>query len=109
MKNITLTKTLVLVLCLAMLLSLCACGTREEDPSTNDSSEAHKQFFAMDTIMTVTAYGKGGDEGIAQVVEEITEMDNTLDPAVRESEVFKINNARGGTTEVSDGILTMLK
>ena len=65
MKKFNLSKTLALVLCLAMLLSLCACGAREENYSTDDSSESHKQFFAMDTIMTVTAYGKGGDEGIA--------------------------------------------
>ena len=109
MRNLELSKTLALLLCLAMLFSLCACGSREEASSTDDSSEAHKQFFAMDTIMTVTAYGKGGDEGIAQVVEEITEMDNTLDPAVRNSEAFKINNAHGNPTQVSEGILTMLK
>lgn len=108
MKYFNLTKLLALALSLAMLLSLCACGSSEENPSTDDA-ESHKQFFAMDTIMTVTAYGKGGDEAIQQVVEEITEMDNMLDPAVRESEVFKINNARGGSTQVSDGILTMLQ
>ena len=109
MRNFELSKILAQLLCLAMLFSLCACGSREENSSTDDSSEAHKQFFAMDTIMTVTAYGKGGDEGIAQVVEEITEMDNTLDPAVRNSEAFKINNAHGSPTQVSEGILTMLK
>lgn len=109
MKNFNLSKNFALILCLAIIISLCACGSREETLSTNDSAEAHKQFFAMDTIMTVTAYGKGGDEGIAQVVEEITEMDNTLDPAVRNSEAFKINNAHGGATQVSEGILTMLK
>lgn len=107
MKRINIKSILSLVLCLAMILLLCACGTDLDDGSA-DTSEAHKQFFAMDTIMTITAYGKGGDEGIDNVVAEITALDNQLDPSLENSSVHMLNRANGSAIEVSDDILAML-
>lgn len=107
MKQIKTKSILALILCAAMILALCACGTDFEDGST-DTSEAHKQFFAMDTIMTITAYGKGGDEGVENVVAEITALDNLLDPALENSTVHMINRANGSSIQVSDEILAML-
>lgn len=107
MKQLKLKSILALILCTAMILALCACGTDFEDGSA-DTSEAHKQFFAMDTIMTITAYGKGGDEGIDNVVAEITALDNLLDPSLENSTVHMINRANDSSIQVTDEILTML-
>lgn len=101
-------KPLSLIVCLILIITCCACGQSEECFSADDA-EAHKQFFAMDTIMTITAYGKGGDEGIDNVVESITALDSDLDPDVRGSTVNKLNSAQGSPINVSDDILTMLQ
>lgn len=43
------------VLCVCMVLPLCACSSDKPE---------QKQIFAMDTVMTLTAYGKYAGEGI---------------------------------------------
>ena len=47
------TKAIALTMCIAMLLTLCACSESREQ----------KQVFAMDTVMTLTAYGKNEKTG----------------------------------------------
>ena len=48
-------RLLALMLCLALVLPLSACG---------ESKMEQKQVFAMDTIMTLTAYGKNAASGL---------------------------------------------
>ena len=43
------------LLCLCMLLPLSACG---------ETKMYQKQVFAMDTVMTLTAYGNKGEAGL---------------------------------------------
>ncbi|MBQ0001172.1 MAG: hypothetical protein KBT01_06510, partial [Clostridiales bacterium] len=37
-----------------------------------------RQIFAMDTIMTLTAYGKNGEKAVEEAVEEINRLDALL-------------------------------
>ena len=59
------------VLCVCMVLPLCACSSDKPE---------QKQIFAMDTVMTLTAYGKYAGEGINAAVGVINAMDDMLDP-----------------------------
>ena len=52
-------KLISIILCITMALPLCACS--------NDEPK-QKQVFAMDTVMTLTAYGKNADAGLDGVV-----------------------------------------
>lgn len=106
MKNINTfckTKTdrrlLCLFLCLAFLLPLCGCG---------ESRMEQKQVYAMDTIMTMTAYGKQAEAGLAAAESVILSMDAALDPEVPTSTVYAINNAQGQNVVVSAQIAKML-
>ena len=51
-------KLISLALCLTMLLPLAGCG---------ESKQAQAEIFAMDTYMTLTAYGKNAEAGLAAV------------------------------------------
>ncbi len=53
--------------------------------------------FSMDTVMTVTAYGKNAKSAVRQVFDRIRELDEKLDPRNPESQVARINHATGGT------------
>ena len=88
-----------LLLCLAALLTLSACG------STNMEQ---KQIFAMDTVMTLTAYGKHANEGLAAAASVINSMDAMLDPENPTSTTYGINHANGANVVVNAQIAKML-
>ena len=98
LKNIT--KSLLLtVLCLSMLFPLSACG---------ETKKSQKELFAMDTVMTLTAYGKNREAGIEAAQAVITSMDSMLDPELSTSTVYAINHAEGQNVVISGQIAKML-
>ena len=90
---------LSLLLCLAMLLPLSGCG---------EGKMSQSEIFAMDTQMTLTAYGKNRDAGIAAAESIIRSMDSMLDPDLETSMVYAINNANGSAVAVSGQIANMV-
>ena len=72
MKNKLFKKVISMTVCLAMLLPLCACGDTKEQ----------KQVFAMDTVMTLTAYGKNAKTGLDAATGVINSLNTLLDPEV---------------------------
>lgn len=97
-------KLITLLLCTAMLLPLCACGVTEP---------IYKQLFAMDTVMTLTAYGKNASAGLDAAAGVITALDTALDPNSDGSNVSVLNNANGAdvilTGQVADMLQTALE
>ena len=97
------TKAIALTMCIAMLLTLCAC---------NESRE-QKQVFAMDTVMTLTAYGKNAKSGLDAATGVINSLNTLLDPEVENSAANLLNNAEGQnvivTPQVAEVLNTALK
>lgn len=89
----------VLALCLGMLLALTACG---------EGTQVQKQLFAMDTTMTLTAYGKNAEAGLDAAASVINAMDTGLDPENPSSTIYAINHAEGANTAVSGQVASML-
>ena len=91
----------ILALCLALLmvLPLAACG---------ENRKSQRELFAMDTIMTLTAYGKDGEKGLDAAVSVIQAMDVMLDPELSTSTVYAINHANGQSVVVSAQVAKML-
>jgi thiamine biosynthesis lipoprotein len=75
----------------AMLLSGCGAAP-----------EASVQFFAMDTVMNVKAYGSGGQEAAEQIQDTIQKLENLLSRTQEDSEVSVINDQAGQDVTVSD-------
>lgn len=63
---------------------------------SQEKEEASRDIFAMDTYMTVTAYGTGAREAVDQAVEEIERLDALLSTGSESSEIGKINRNGGG-------------
>jgi thiamine biosynthesis lipoprotein len=71
-----------LFLCVCLLLLSCGC-TRAERKETS--------FFAMDTIMQITAYG-GPDDALAEARDVIEELDAALDATDSQSTLSLLRN-----------------
>ena len=62
----------------------------------------------MDTIMTLTAYGKNAEAGLRAAESVILSMDDMLDPDLPTSTVYAINHAMGRSVVVSAQVAKML-
>jgi thiamine biosynthesis lipoprotein len=84
----------------ALLLLLCGCSGGESQKSTDE-------FFAMDTVMDLTAYGKNGAAGITAAETEINRLDALLSVGNADSEIARLD--AGQTTTVSEETAALLK
>lgn len=66
-----------------------------------------KQLFAMDTVMSFTACGRGCEEAVDAAMEEVRRLDGLLSTGEASSEVGSINEA--GMGRVSEDTLAVLK
>lgn len=79
---------LLFLLCIAMLT---ACQNSDENKKVS------KDIFAMDTYMTVTAYGKNAENGVNKAVDEINRLETVLSAEKQESDIYKLNETGSGT------------
>lgn len=92
-------KLIALLLCVCTLLPLTGCG---------ESRQEQAEVFAMDTIMTLTAYGKKASAGLAAAKSVITSMDSMLDPELSTSTTYAINHAEGASVVVPGQVARMI-
>ncbi len=90
----------IVCLLLAMLaaLFLTACG-RGEEPEK-------QELFAMDTYMSLIAYGDGARDALAAAAREINRLERELSRTVSTSDVYQLN--AGGSASVSDETAALL-
>lgn len=79
-------------------LVFSGCAEEEENSYT-------RELFAMDTVMYVTAYGKGCEKATQAAVDEIQRLDSLLSVGDPESEISRINS--GETVRLSGDTKTL--
>ncbi len=92
-------KRICTVLAAVMLVSLTACGKTEE--------LARQELFAMDTYMSLAAYGEDGQEALAAAAREINRLEQELSRTVSTSDVYKLNES--GSAVVSEETANLLQ
>ena len=92
-------RLLTALVCLCMLLSMSGCG---------EAKMQQKQVFAMDTVMTLTAYGKNAEAGLNNAEAVINSMDSMLDPELSTSVTYAINQSMGENVAVTGQVAKML-
>lgn len=75
----------------ALLLLLAGCSTKA----------AQSQFFAMHTIMQISAEGTDADAAVTAAEQEINRLDRQLSRTRTESEIYALNHAAGDWVSVS--------
>ena len=99
-----------IILCISCMLLLAGCGkenTQDEQDTENQTETASQDIFAMDTYMTVTAYGQDAQNAVSDAVSEIERLDALLSTGETSSEIYKINQNGGG--EVSEDSAYLLE
>lgn len=85
-----------LLLVLVLLLGGCA------------PQEYTQQTFAMDTFMSLSAYGKGADAALDECCAYIAQLEDTLSVTDEESEIYALNHANGKWTNLSEDTYILL-
>ncbi len=73
--------------------------------NASDDAEAVRDVFAMDTYMTVKAYGSNGDAAVDAAVDEINRLDVLLSTGKKDSEIGQINANNGGQLSEDGAVL----
>ena len=71
--------------------SAAAGSTASAAAGSTEASEARRDFFAMDTFMTLTVYGPEAEKACDAAVAEIDRLDQLFSTGNPESEVSKLN------------------
>ncbi|MCD7886320.1 MAG: FAD:protein FMN transferase [Clostridiales bacterium] len=102
MKNL---QHLFCLLLAALLLTGCSAGAAEPDPEAEESSTQY--LDAMDTYMTLTAYGSSRDEALDAAVEEIRRLEALWSVGSEDSEVSQLN--REGSAALSEDTAALVE
>lgn len=108
-------KHIIITIGLVSALCFSGCGASDNSKSSDtgksgtestaqsnssdeaESQEATKELFAMDTYMTLKAYGENAQDAVDAAAAEIERLDGILSTGDENSEVAKINANGGGT------------
>ena len=95
---------LMFLLVLGMTFSGCSKASdkvenasREEMETTVEEAPVSQEIFAMDTYMTVTAYGENAQAAVDESIKEIQRLDTLLSATTETGEVYQVNQAGGGS------------
>ncbi len=96
----------------SVLLSGCGAGSggmtgAVSDENYEDGVEYTQSFFAMDTYMTLTAYGENSQQAVEAGEEEIMRLDELFSTGDENSEIYGLNAGGGG--ELSDETALLIR
>ena len=83
---------------MASIFFLTACVKQSAKPV---SESQNKSFFAMDTYMSITAYGKNAEAALNKAEESVSELENLWSVTNENSEIYAINHSNGESISVS--------
>lgn len=81
----------VVFLMAAAGMALCGCAGQKDS-----TISASREFFAMDTVMSVTAYGERCEEAAEAAEKEAERLDALFSTGAEDSEVSRLNREGGG-------------
>lgn len=95
----------------ALALTLLAGCTGKVVPvvSTPPEEEAYsRDTFAMDTLMSFTAYGPQGETAVETAAKEVVRLDGLLSVTGESSEVWALNHAQGEPVKMGEDAIALL-
>lgn len=109
----------LLAVCLCTSALLVGCGQKTDSKTADksetssesaqnqseDIQEASRDVFAMDTYMTVTAYGEKAQDAVDAAEAEIERLDTLLSTGNADSEIVKLNEQKSATLSEDGGYL----
>ena len=113
-------KAIVLLATVCLMMTSCSSksngthGTAAKDvdktnsstQTSDDTEPQSRDVFAMDTYMTLTAYGDNATDALNQAEAEIERLDSLLSTGDENSEIYALN--QNGTGTISEDTETLL-
>lgn len=98
-------RRIIACLLLCLLFSLTACTRNKEGSSSGYTSEnymeATSKFFAMDTYITFTAYGKDAEQILNSAQKKVNELESLWSVTDTNSEIYAVNHSAGNYVTLS--------
>ncbi|SEL24469.1 FAD:protein FMN transferase [Ruminococcus albus] len=92
----------VVLLTGVLMLNSCAANNSDSSKATvTDDIKSSGSVFAMDTYMTITAYGQNGKKGIEAAQKEITKLEKLWSVTDENSEIYTLDHSGGTEVPVS--------
>lgn len=92
------TKKLIFPVVMILAAALTGCSDKASE----------KSFFAMDTIITLTAYGNSAPDAISAAEQRIKELEGTLSVTNEQSDIYRVNHSDGTRTVISSDAAELL-
>lgn len=93
-----------------LLLALCGCGCNSASSTSSENNSVQtREFFAMDTFMSIKAYGDNSASVLEKAEAEIKRLEKLLSVTDSESDIYKINLNSGTSVQVSDDTLQLIE
>ena len=93
-------KKKITAILMVILIGIMAagCGQQQKTEQTAGTEKSASQdIFAMDTYMSVTAYGADAESAVSDAIAEIERLDALLSTGETDSEIYKLNQNGGGS------------
>ena len=85
---------------LALAVTLASCSSPA--PTNTDNSPHTRDVFAMDTYMSMKAYGENGEKALSEAEKYIKKLESDLSATSPDSCISRVNSADSKPTEVTD-------
>ncbi len=103
-------RKITVLICALSMVMLCSCNTSPDTPQADHTEAEHeKTLFAMDTYMSLKAYGENGGNVLEKAALQITELEDMLSVTESGSEISQINSADTAAVGISDDTTELLK
>lgn len=101
-------KRKIILFLITGILFCCGCGEQQKSENVqNEIKSSTREIFAMDTYMTVTAYGENADKAVKQAEERLNELDAGLSVGIQDSIISELNSK--GRAELTKDAAYLMK
>lgn len=77
-------------------------------PGSGEQSEAATEIFAMDTYITMTAYGRDAENALAEAEDKLTELEQLWSVTEPDSDIYAVNHSNGTPVSVNEETVELL-
>ena len=88
----------------ALFLAIALCGC-----SAASQKCERRSVYAMDTLMSLTAYGDHAQKALDRAAERLSELEQELSVTLPDSDIGRLNSSAGSPVEVSDDTVAILR
>lgn len=90
---------------------MCGCDISKSEAQSSgelDNVEQVREVFAMDTYMSLKAYGADADTALGESEQRIMQLESLLSVNNENSDVYKVNHSHGKAVSVSPDTLELI-